>query len=87
MSQPNLKIEIIGGYVALIVEDTEVFDYVEDLLSEKHDLDYAYFGTSETNGVKTYTLHFPNTSDPTELQAAIDTMDRDELKRIWCLNN
>jgi len=87
MSHPNLKIEVIGGHVVLLVEDTEVFDYVEDFLIEEHNLMYSFVVIGEANGVKTYTLHFQETSDPTKLQTAVDAIDPDELQRIWSLNN
>ena len=87
MSQPNLKIEVIGGHVVMLVKDTEVFDYVEDFLIEEHDLEYAYLESEETNGVTTYTLHFPETNDPTKLQTAVDAIDPDELQRILDLSN
>lgn len=87
MRKPHLKIEKKEGHVVLIVEDTEVFDFVEDILIEQHDLNYAYLETKKANGLETYTLHFPAINDPTRLQAAVDAIDPNELQRIWNLNN
>ncbi len=87
MRRPHLKVEKRNGHVILIMEDTEVFDFVEDILLEQHSLQYAYLESEETNGVTTYILHFPETNDPTILQTVVDAIDPGELQRIWDLNN
>lgn len=87
MSHPTLKVEVIGGHVVLLIKGTEVFDYVEDFLIEEHDLVYSFVVIEETNAVKTYMLHFQETSDPTRLQTAVDAIDPGELQKIWNISN
>ena len=87
MRQPRPKIEEKEGHVVLIVEDTEVFDFLEDILSEQHGLEYSYLESEKVNGVETYKLHFSKNISPTRIQTAVDSIDQNELQRIWDLNN
>lgn len=87
MRQVFPKFEIREGHVVLIVEDTEVFDFIDDILIEQHDLEYTYVESKNINGVEVYKLHFPKNIDLAKIQTIIDSVDKSELRRIWNLNN
>ena len=87
MEQPLIKIEEKSGELLLTIQDTEIFDFIEDLLIEKYGLKYTYLETVEINGIITYSLHFPENTNQNLLQTAIDSIDQNELRRIWNLNH
>ena len=87
MQHPAPKIEVVDGHVVLSVVDTETFDYIEDILAEKHELEWSYMETVEVEGKPVYTAHFLEMSDPKRLQTIVGEIDQNELQRIWNLNN
>lgn len=69
------------------VDDTELFDFVEDLLIEDHDLDYLWVGTREEPGCPTcYTMTFEGDL-LSKIQAALATIDATQAHEIYVLNN
>ncbi|WP_187428112.1 hypothetical protein ROLI_002380 [Roseobacter fucihabitans] len=87
MQYSDLKIEVTDGHVVLSVTDTETFDFIEDILAEKHGLEWSYMATDEVDGKPIYTAHFLEMKDPKRLQIIVNDIDQDELQRIWNLNN
>jgi len=87
MRQPKITIRIVGGHAVLTVVDTEVFDFIEDIFTEEHDMEWSYLETSEIDGKTVYMAHFLEIYAPKELQTIVDGIDQNELQRIWHLNN
>jgi hypothetical protein len=85
---PHIKlVHLESGEYCLIVEDTEVNDYVEDFLWD----DYEYQSTSVSMEGKTtlaiYYNHFDADFPVDGLIEALKTIDVVEVERIFRLNN
>lgn len=75
------------GHVTVKVEDTELFDYVEDHLIEQHDIEYEHVNCSEENGLKIYTIHFPKDVTSVSIEQTLGELSHIEIQRIFRLNN
>ena len=70
----------------LIMEDTEVFHYVEDYLTEQKKIVSDHHMESEINGLLKYRVYFnPALEHP--LIDAVNQLDNEELKKIYRLNH
>jgi hypothetical protein len=82
---PHIHAHMVDGRPVVDVDDAEVFDFVEDELIERFDLEYEYLQHVEGSG-KTRMVYGPGTS----LQSVIDALcsiDPAELDRVYRLNN
>lgn len=69
------------------VDDTELCDYVEDVLLEQFGLEPLQIHVSEVaNGPSRYTMTFPGQSMPRILDA-LSTLDPERVHEIFLLNN
>ena len=70
----------------LLISDTEIFDFVEDWLIEKCNIDIKYHQESEIDNIRKYRLHLSPNDEPKVLKE-LEKIDNKELERIWELNN
>jgi hypothetical protein len=77
----NEKLEII-----VVVEDTELNDYVDDFLWDEYELDEYAIKFFEKNNLNYY-YNYYNVEDLKVLKKALLCIDLKEVKRIFALNN
>ncbi|HBS11303.1 MAG TPA: hypothetical protein DEO36_01995 [Flavobacteriaceae bacterium] len=70
----------------LIVEDTELADYIDDELTENDNIEIISHISSEINGKSRYRLYIKNEQEKTTMKC-LKKMNEDEIERIWKLNN
>ncbi len=87
MQRPKITVKIVDGHAVLTVVDTETFDWIEDILTEEHDIEGSFLETCEIDGKTVYNVHFLDINDPKKLKTIVDAIDQNELQRIWNLNN
>jgi hypothetical protein len=85
---PHIKlIHLENGEYCLMVEDTELNDYVEDFLWD----DYEYMATTVTmqgrTGPVVYNNFFPADFPIADLIEALKGLDVAEVERVFRLNN
>ena len=83
----HIRIATEDDQVIVTVDDTELFDYVEDVLTEKHDLVYEYLTTPMIGSRRFYVMRFPKSVSLGLVSDAIAELPSDEIQRIWLLNN
>lgn len=71
----------------VVVEDYELFDFVEDFLGEECDLSYEYRISRERPGGEIITLYFPFGITPAVVEASLSRLSAAEIERIYRLNN
>ena len=74
------------GQAWVQVDDAELFDYVEDVLVEQHDLQHLWCHSSNDSGRSSFTMTFHGDLMP-RIQAALASLDPEEIRRIYLLNN
>jgi hypothetical protein len=77
----------VEGCVFISVEDTELFDYVEDHLIEKCNLKYEHLTSSENNGVTVYRMCFSKNFEVKDIEKALSKISALELEKIYKINN
>ncbi len=77
----NEKMEII-----VVVEDTELNDYVDDFLWDEYELDEYAVEFYEKNN-QSYYYNYYKVEDLEVLKKALSSLDLEEVKRIFALNN
>ena len=87
MQRPKIIVKIVDGHAVLTVVDTETFDWIEDILTEEHEIEWSYLETNEIDGKTVYIAHFLDINDPKKLETIVGGIDQNELQRIWNLNN
>ena len=70
----------------LRIEDYELFDTFDDLLSEHFDIDFEYL-FEEKNGLRICTIFFKQIVDEEALIDNLKSIDEKEIERIFRLNN
>lgn len=85
---PHIKLAYLeGGELCLIVEDTELNDYVEDFLWDEYD----FIATSVSVAAGARTAIYNNYLDVNiplkELIEVLSQLDLNEVERIYKLNN
>ena len=69
------------------VEDTELYDFVEDFLTEDHDLEHLWVGTHDEPGRATcYTMVFEGDLLP-RIRTALALIDAERIHEIYLINN
>ncbi len=74
------------GLVTVAVEDTELFDYVEDHLIENHGIEYKYLKVSEGLAPKVYTITFGKEYAEDNVVKALSELNPSEIERIYAIN-
>ena len=75
------------GIIFVKVEDTEVFDYVDDYLTEECDIEYEHVVTSENNGIPIYTMYFPKETNIHVITTVLMTLSVMYIEKIYNINN
>jgi hypothetical protein len=76
-----------GTRCIVVVEDYELFDFVEDLLGDKCDLSYEYRSSKERPGGEIISMFFPLGVTPEVIEASLSGLSPAEVERIYKLNN
>ena len=71
----------------IVVEDYELFDFVEDFLGDECDLSYEYRTSKERPGGEIITMFFPLGVAPEVIEASLSSLSSAEVERIYKLNN
>jgi hypothetical protein len=94
---PNLKVKYAIPHVTLFysdkdepllrIEDNELYNTVDNILTDQYDINDYYYTTERTENLDIYTIHFPNKTDKDKLNKAIRSIDKGEVERIYKINN
>lgn len=75
-----------AGNLFVSVEDTELFDYVDDYLTEECRIEYSHVTSSENNDVSIYTMIFPKETNVHVLTKVLKDLPISEIERIYNIN-
>ncbi|GAA4342494.1 hypothetical protein [Kangiella taiwanensis] len=75
------------GAVAVSVEDYELFDFIDDYITEECDLDWNSLSISENEQGEIHTMHLDQKHTIEEVEVALLKLDQKEIERIYALNN
>ena len=70
----------------LLVEGTELFDFLEDILTEKGKISIEYHQQSNINSLNRYRI-FIDVNQESNLIELLKSIDSNKIKEIWKLNN
>jgi len=76
-----------GNRCVIVVEDYELFDFVEDFLGDEFNLAYEYRTSKERPGGEIITMFFPLGVAPEIIEASLANLSPAEVERIYKLNN
>ena len=76
-----------SGCVILEIEDFELFDFIEDYLTEKCNLPYESRKSRELVGGEVITLYFPPNTKSDHVKQALMRLSHSEIEAIYRLNN
>lgn len=76
-----------GNRCVIVVEDYELFDFVEDFLGDECDLSYEYRTSKERPGGEIITMFFLLGVAPGLIEASLSSLSPAEVERIYKLNN
>ena len=71
----------------VVVEDYELFDYIEDFLGDECDLPYEYRTSRARLGGEVITMYFPLGVTPAVIERNLLKLSSAEIERIHRLNN
>lgn len=83
MALPHIRTSEKDGRVLLEVDDTELFDFVDDFLTEQCDLDYEHV----ILGPKRHTIIFPPGTSIETVNSALNQLDANDVERVFRINN
>lgn len=75
------------GNLFVSVENTELFDYVDDYLTEECSIEYDHVIESENNGIPVYTMIFSKETNRIVLDTVISNISTTEIEKIYNINN
>ena len=76
-----------GNRCVIVVEDDELFDFIEDFLGEECDLAYQYRTSKERPGGEIITMFFPLGVAPEIIEASLVNLSPAEVERVYKLNS
>lgn len=76
-----------GNRCVIVIEDYELFDFVEDLLGDECDFSYEYRTSKERPGGEIITMFFPLVVAPETIESSLSSLSPAEVERIYKLNN
>jgi tRNA threonylcarbamoyladenosine modification (KEOPS) complex Cgi121 subunit len=76
-----------GNRCIVVVDDYELFDFIEDFLGDECDLSYEYRTSKERPGGEVITMFFPLRVTPEVIEASLSSLSPAEVERIYKLNN
>ena len=88
MNIPHIKIGTnTEGNLFVSVEDTELFDYVDDYLTEECSIEYEHVIPSENNGIPVYTMYFSKEINKIVIETVLNKLSTVEIEKIYNINN
>jgi hypothetical protein len=85
---PHVKIgKDEGGRIFLVIDDYELFDFIDDFLNEKCDISYECRKSIERIGGEIVTAYFPISINFSDIEENLMTLSSDEIEYIYRLNN
>lgn len=85
---PHIEIGLDKNSSATVrVEDYELFDFVDDFVTEVCGLDWQNKTVSEDEYGDVYTLHFNPKHSLTEIEKLLLQLNPKEIKQIYAVNN
>jgi hypothetical protein len=88
MNIPHIKIgSNTEGNIFVTVEDTELFDYVDDYLTEECKIEYEHVISSEINDIPVYTMFFSKETNKTVIETVLSNLSIIEIEKIYNMNN
>ena len=88
MNLPHIKYGTNDeGNIFVSVEDAELFDYVDDYLTEECSIEYEHVISSENNGIPVYTMLFSKEINSIVLETVLNNLSIVEIKKIYNINN
>lgn len=82
----HLEVRSTDEGVLLIVDDYELFDFLDDHLTQI-ELEFEFMSRERRNGREFYKMHFPAGMSLKNLNLALQEIPASEIQRIWDLNN
>jgi len=79
--------EIERESTVIDIDDHELFDFVEDYLTEECDLEYATMQKIENQSKTVYRMKFPTGISFSALQTALKRLDPAKIEEIYKINN
>ncbi len=76
-----------SGITKVEVEDTELFDFIEDYLTEDCDLKYDYMETSEKEALTIHTMFFQKKFPKEVIETALSKLETAQIESIFKINN
>jgi hypothetical protein len=93
----DLKVEYAIPHVTLFytktdeailrIEDYELFDTFDDILTEQFDFDNYSHTTEQKGNLRICTIYFPENIDREKLNKAVRSIDEKEVEEIFRINN
>lgn len=83
----HIHLDFEDGHVVVTIDDHELFDYVDDYLTEERDIEYEYVTKHEDGSRRLFAMHFPTSVSFKRVTRAVEELPRHEIERIWRLNN
>ena len=88
MNIPHIKFGTNAqGNLYVAVEDTELFDYIDDYLTEECSIEYEHVIESENNGIPVYTMLFSKEINDIVLETVLNNLSLNEIEKIYSINN
>lgn len=88
MNIPHINIGTNSeGNLYVAVEGTELFDYVDDYLTEECSIEYEHVIKSENNGIPVYTMIFSKEINSIVLKTVLNNLSIIEIEKIYNINN
>lgn len=85
---PHIKIGLHEtGEVVLVVEDYELFDFIDDYLSDECDVSAESFKFADRVGGEVVTAFFAHSTTIEQLEAALSRVSPETVQSIYRLNN
>lgn len=85
---PHIKFVILSsGEYCLIVEDTELNDFIEDFLVEDNDIEIVSVSMVNENKLSVYYHYFDESFEVESLISILKKLDLNEVENIFKLNN
>lgn len=77
-----------SGHVVLMVEEYELFDFIEDYLVEESEIPYEFKSCSDrVGGGQVITMHFPISTRLKELEESLLKLSTELIEEIYLFNN
>jgi hypothetical protein len=86
VKQHHVTLDESDGHVTIRIDDRELFDFIEDHLID-HGFICDYYSEQQSGCRHFFAMHFPAGVDHARLKEVIDSIDPQEIQRIWELNN